>query len=272
MPIITNPIREEKKGNERRKEKSKRISTGIENYDTLLGGGYFPGSFNLISGCSGSGKTLFCMTFLYVGAKKFNRKGVYITLEEDTAHLVEYCNSLGMDINKYEDKITIMDIPMLRKLYTNKEEIYNENSLLDIDNLIDLIKKNCHQADIIAIDSIVPLSMKYSNLNEFRAALFRLKIELKELKATSIITTEIPSESVRELSRFGIEDFLADSVTILKRGDFEKDNVNSYSDKYFSERFMRIHKIRGSDHLKSFVEYKITNDGIIVFPPAAIFR
>ncbi len=177
-----------------------------------------------------------------------------------------------MDIDKHEDKLLLMDIPKLRGMYTNKEEIYDDSSLLDMDNLIGLLKKNCKNKDLIVIDSIVPLSLRYQNVNEFRAALFRLKLALKELNTTSIITTEVPSLSNDVISKFEIEDFLSDSVTILKMGDFEKDPNNWYSDKHFYERFIRIHKFRNSDHIKSFIEYKITGSGIKIFAPSALFN
>jgi KaiC/GvpD/RAD55 family RecA-like ATPase len=207
------------------------------------------------------------MTFLYRGAELYNRSGVYITFEEDVQQIKANCKEIGLDLEKYEDKIILMDLPSLRKFYTNKEEITNENSLLDIDNLIDILNRNCKDTDLIAIDSIVPLSMKYSNLNMFRAALFRLKLALKDLKATTIMTTEVPSSNMTVISRFDIEDFLADSVTVLKMGEFEKDINNWYSEKHFSERYLRIHKLRGSNHVKAFVEYRISSEGLQVIPP-----
>ncbi len=79
MPIITHEIDKEKRKKHTPKGE-KRVSTGIKEYDMLIGGGFFNRSVNLISGCSGSGKTLFCMTFLYEGAKN-GLSGAYITIE-----------------------------------------------------------------------------------------------------------------------------------------------------------------------------------------------
>ncbi len=267
MPIITHAPKKRKK----KTMHTGRVSTGIHEYDLLMNGGFFKDTLNLISGPSGSGKTLFCMTYLYNNALK-GKNGAYITIEEDADQIRTNCLSLGMDIAKAEEHLLIMDIPKLRKFYTNKEEIYDENSLLDVDNLIDLIKRNCQNMELLVIDSIVPLSMRYKYVNEFRTALFRLKLALKELGVTAVITTETKPGQPEAISKFDIEDFISDSVTILKMGEFEKDITNWYSDKHFSERFMRIHKLRGSDHVKSYVEYRITSDGIKIFAPSSLFR
>jgi len=228
-----------------------RVRTGITGYDKMMNGGYMPNSVNLVSGCSGTGKTIFAVSFIYQGAVKYGEKGIYITLEEDVSQIVRNCKAVGMDLEAVESgKIELFDISSLRKMYTSQEEFERKDSPLDINTFIDLLKRNAASAQRIAIDSLVPLSLKYSNINEFRAELFRLRVALKELKTTSLLTTEIPMSS-KDISRFGIEDFLADSVTLLKPTEEEGN-------------FLRIHKIRGSDHLRDPVRYEITPTGIRV--------
>ncbi|MFZ2455550.1 MAG: ATPase domain-containing protein [Candidatus Altiarchaeia archaeon] len=228
-----------------------RVRTGITGYDKMLNGGYMPNSVNLLSGCSGTGKTIFAVSFIYQGAVKYGEKGIYITLEEDVSQIVENCKAVGMDLDAVEPgKIELFDISSLRKMYTSQEEFERKDSPLDLNTFIDLLKRNAASAQRIAIDSLVPLSLKYANINEFRAEMFRLRAALKGLKTTSLLTTEILMSS-KDISRFGIEDFLADSVTLLKPTEAEGN-------------FLRIHKIRGSDHLKDAVRYEITPTGIRV--------
>jgi circadian clock protein KaiC len=228
-----------------------RVRTGITGYDKMMNGGYMPNSVNLISGCSGTGKTIFAVSFIYQGAVKYGEKGIYITLEEDVSQVVQNCKAVGMDLDAVEPgKIELFDISSLRKMYTSQEEFERKDSQLDLNTFIDLLKRNAASAQRIAIDSVVPLSLKYANINEFRAELFRLRVALKGLKTTSLLTTEILLSS-KDISRFGIEDFLADSVTLLKPTEEEGN-------------FLRIHKIRGSDHLRDAVRYEITPTGIRV--------
>lgn len=228
-----------------------RVRTGITGYDKMMNGGYMPNSVNLLSGCSGTGKTIFAVSFIYQGAVKYGEKGVYITLEEDVSQVIANCKAVGMDLDAVEaGKIELFDISSLRKMYSSQEEFERKDSPLDINAFIDLLKRNAASAQRIAIDSIVPLSLKYPNINEFRAELFRLRVALKSLKTTSLLTTEILLSS-NDTSRFGIEDFLADSVTLLKPTQEEGN-------------FLKIHKIRGSDHLRDPVRYEITPTGIRV--------
>jgi circadian clock protein KaiC len=228
-----------------------RVRTGITGYDKMMNGGYMPNSVNLLSGCSGTGKTIFAVSFIYQGAVKYGEKGIYITLEEDVSQIIQNCKAIGMDLDAVESgKIELFDLSSLRKMYTSQEEFERKDSPLDINTFIDLLKRNAASAQRIAIDSLVPLSLKYANINEFRAELFRLKSALKDLKTTSLLTTEILLSS-KDISRFGIEDFLADSVTLLKPTEEEGN-------------FLKIHKIRGSDHLRDPVRYEITPTGIRV--------
>jgi circadian clock protein KaiC len=245
LPIVIdiNLEKTEKKGDDR-------VLTGIDGFDRMLSGGFFPKTVNLITGTSGAGKTTFCTSFLYYGAKKFGEKGAYITFEEGKDQIIRDSKNSGINLEEMKDMVTIFDIAGLRKAYTMKEEIAGDYSYLDIDILIDLIKRNCKDVKRIVVDSVVPLSMKYPDINEFRASLYRLRQTLKDMDATSLISTEIPISS-NDISRFGFEDFLADSVTVLKMTE--------------AGRKIKIHKLRGSNHYKDYVDYKITEQGIEVY-------
>ena len=58
-----------------------RISTGIPGLDPLIEGGFLENSVNLVTGETGTGKTIFCAQFLWDGLQKGD-SGLYITLEE----------------------------------------------------------------------------------------------------------------------------------------------------------------------------------------------
>ena len=54
-----------------------RVSSGIPNLDPHIGGGFVKGSINLISGGTGSGKTIALAHFLYEGAEKGDPRAMY---------------------------------------------------------------------------------------------------------------------------------------------------------------------------------------------------
>ncbi len=57
-----------------------RLSSGIDDFDTLLGGGFLPGSLVMIVGATGVGKTQFGMHFLNQGAPDESVRGAIIDL------------------------------------------------------------------------------------------------------------------------------------------------------------------------------------------------
>jgi len=229
-----------------------RIKTGIMGYDNLLGGGYVPHSINLICGCSGSGKTLFTTSYLYHGAVTYKQRGVYITLEEMKENIIRDSKLVGLDFDKVDDDmLAIYDMSSLRVNAVNtKDEVDSDESPLRLDNLLEFIKLNYSDVARLGLDSIVPIAIAYHDEHVFRAELFRFMMSLKKMGITVVFTTEIPLSS-NDTSRFGMEDFLADSVTLLRvREEWG--------------RQMKVHKMRGSNHIKNFVDYDISQSGIKV--------
>jgi len=229
-----------------------RVKTGIEGYDKLLHGGYVPNTVNLVSGCSGAGKTLFAISYIHNGAKEYGQKGVYITLEEMMDHLERDLKTVGLDFDDVDEELfQRYDLSGLRhNILSTEDDRSSPESPLLLSNLLEFIEINFSDADRLALDSVVPLNMVYDDLKEFRSELFRFTIGLKNLGFTSLLTTEVPYGS-SDLSRFGLEDFLADSVTLL--------NIQEEWG-----RRVKVHKMRGSDHVKDYVDYDISASGVKV--------
>jgi len=228
-----------------------RVKTGISGYDNLLGGGFIPNSINLLCGTSGCGKTLFTLSYIYNGAVN-GEKSVYITMEEMKEHIVRDAKIVGLDIEKVDDEmLCIYAMSSLRaNLINTKDEVESEESPLRLDNLLEFIKINYSDAVRLGLDSIVPLAIAYPDERVFRAELFRFMMSLKKMGITVIFTTEIPYSS-NDTSRFGMEDFIADSVTLLRiREEWG--------------RQIKVHKMRGSNHIRNFVDYDISSNGIKV--------
>ena len=62
-----------------------KIRTMIEGFDDISHGGMPLGRTTLVSGTSGTGKTLFAVQFLYNGITHFDEAGVFVTFEESPA-------------------------------------------------------------------------------------------------------------------------------------------------------------------------------------------
>lgn len=74
-----------------------RIQTGIIDLDDILQGGLPQTKAYLVAGEPCTGKSTFCIQFLLQGAAK-GQNGVYITIDEKPAHLIEDAEALGWNV------------------------------------------------------------------------------------------------------------------------------------------------------------------------------
>ena len=72
----------------------KRLSTGIAGLDPLIEGGLPEGKSYLITGESGTGKSILCMQFILKGLLD-GEKAVYVAVDEKPADILEEAASLG---------------------------------------------------------------------------------------------------------------------------------------------------------------------------------
>ena len=81
-----------------------RVPTGITGLDALIEGGIPEGRSLLVSGGTGTGKTIFGLQYLYFGAKKYNEPGIYVTLDERPDLIRQDMIRFGWDLRKLEDE------------------------------------------------------------------------------------------------------------------------------------------------------------------------
>ena len=80
-----------------------RIESGIEGLDRMLHGGFLKGSSVLITGPSGTGKTLILLTIALYNASK-GRRVLYISLEESVEQLRTTARTLEFNVDELESK------------------------------------------------------------------------------------------------------------------------------------------------------------------------
>ena len=218
----------------------KRVKTGIQALDSLMGGGFVEGSANLVTGETGSGKTLFAAQFVWHGLQK-GEPGVFVTLEENLNDIKEDARAFGWDFEKYEKK------GLLKLLYHDPAQVNNISTV--VMNELDKLR-----ATRIAIDSITVMALNIGNVAQVRRKLFSLINALKSQKGvTSVITSEIP-EGSKGLSRFSVEEYVVDSIILL--------NYLGVGDEY--NRSLAIRKMRRTNHGKDVYPFEITARGLVV--------
>lgn len=234
----------------------KRVKTGIEGLDEVMGGGYPAGTNILVTGASGTGKTIFCAQFLYKGLRDFNEHGIYVTLEERPEDLRNEMQSLGWDFKKYEDegKLIIVDAASTRSGLHTREK-YTMPKGFDIDSLVTEIYRATKkiEAQRLVIDSLPSLELRVTDTGQIRGIIYRLSSLLLEIGVTSLLTTE----SVRPnmISRYGVEEFVCRGVILLGLEEKGQD----------LKRTLRVRKMRGTKHTMRKLPFEIQQDGLVIY-------
>jgi circadian clock protein KaiC len=240
----------------RLKESVQKLRTMIEGFDDISYGGLPIGRTTLVSGTSGTGKTLFSIQFLYKGVIHFDEAGVFVTFEESPTDIIKNAWSFGWDLQHLidEGKLFILDA-------SPDPEGHNVVGNFDLSALIERLQYAIlkYKAKRVSIDSITALFQQYEAVSLVRREIFRLVARLKQIGVTTIITTE-RTEEYGSVARFGVEEFISDNVAIVR-------NVLEGERR---RRTIEILKLRGSTHMKGEYPFTITNDGINIFPLGAM--
>ncbi|MHA1410183.1 MAG: ATPase domain-containing protein [Candidatus Odinarchaeia archaeon] len=237
-------------------DENQRVKSGITGFDELLNGGFPSYGSYLITGTSGTGKSLFGIEFLYRGATEFNEPGVFITMDEPPDRLRFHIKqSFGWDIEELEKegKLAIIDAISARVSAPSNERYIIRRG--EIDSILYKTANIIGElgAKRLVLDSIVSLAYQYDSIFDLRRDIQRLCYGIGQLNCTFLITTEIPSGS-QKLSRFDIEEFVVDGIVLL---EIVREN-NEYV------RKLSIRKMRGTSHDMKEHYFKITHEGIIV--------
>ncbi|BAZ07566.1 circadian clock protein KaiC [Calothrix sp. NIES-3974] len=233
-----------------------KIRTTIEGFDDISHGGLPSGRTTLVSGTSGTGKTLFSLQFLYNGITYFNEPGVFVTFEESPSDIIKNAYIFGWDLQRLitEGKLFILDASPDPE---GQDIIGNFDLSGLIERLQYAIRK--YKAKRVSIDSVTAVFQQYEAVGVVRREIFRLVARLKQLNVTTIITTE-RSEEYGPVASFGVEEFVSDNVVIVR-------NVLEGERR---RRTIEILKLRGTTHMKGEYPFTITNNGINIFPLGAM--
>jgi len=233
-----------------------RIKTGIDGFDQLVEGGLPEGRSFLISGGTGTGKTIFATAFLVNGALA-GEPGVYLTLDERPELIREDMLRFSWNLRKLEDDgvLKVVDGTMAKLGIPSDEEFSLPATGFDLDKLLlelmRAIKKI--KAKRVVVDSIPALGLNFENEHEIRKAVLKMVYLLSRAGVTTIFTTEINEDS-KQLGKYGVEEFVADGVIVLHYMGLGTQ----------SNRTLHIRKMRATKHSEDLHPLQITDKGISV--------
>lgn len=233
-----------------------KLPTGIEGLDIIAEGGLPAGRTTLVGGTAGSGKTIFAAQFLAEGIRT-GEKGVFITFEESPAELSRNLVSLGWDVPAWEASgaWTYVD-------GSPDEEATDVVGDFDLGALLARITRAVRESGArrVSIDSVNALFSRLPHPEKLRGELYRIARALRELGATTLVTAE-RLHDYGEVSRYGIEEFVADNVILLR---------NTLQDER-RRRTVEILKFRGTAHQRGEFPFTIASEkGVVVLPLSAM--
>ena len=229
-----------------------RVPTGIPGLDEMVGGGFPAGHVVLVTGLPGTGKTCFGLQFLMAGVAK-GEKGVFLSLEEDVAPLLESARQFrwAVDIAVSGGTLKVLRIDpkeARQSLHRIQGELGKELSALG--------------AQRIVVDSVSLLNMLSDDESGRRATLFALAAACRETGATTVLTAE--ADPIHpEVSRDGLSEYVADGVLLL--------GYRTAADGHRVGLSLRVLKMRRTAHLRTVQPYTIGPNGISVDAKAVDF-
>jgi circadian clock protein KaiC len=239
------------------REYGARVTTGIDQLDNIISGGFPKNSITLVSGTPGSGKTILCYHYLWEGINN-NEKCLFITSDERVSNIIKQATKLGFDFKPYIEQGSIKFI----YLDIDKSEIYREieeeirsgqYSRVVLDSLTPVSEAPVW---ISGVHEIIPNeaateSKKYpsGSIQTTRMHIRRIMMMLSKDNCTALVTSEIP-EGSRSLSRDSVSEFIVDGIILLDL------------DTTMDRRKLTVRKMRSTNHTLKPHEIRIAEGGI----------
>lgn len=221
---------------------TQRVSTGVDELDSMLEGGVYRGTTVLISGTAGTGKSSMAAHFARAACDEGERC-LYLAFEESPGQIKRNMRSIGIDLGAFENNGLLQFVaarPVLHGL---------ESHLATIHKLVRTFKPR-----ILIMDPISDLSAVGTE-RDAKSMMTRLIDYLKSQQITAVLTNLNQGGSVREQTDMGVSSII-DTWLLLR--DIESGGERN--------RALYILKSRGTAHSNQIREFLLTSDGIRLLP------
>jgi KaiC/GvpD/RAD55 family RecA-like ATPase len=234
----------------------KRVTTGIEGLDKMLGGGLVQGRSYVLLGGPGSGKTILSMHFLMDGAKK-GEEGLYIALEENSSELKENMSVFGWDLKRIKLIDTTQD---LSGKWSMRIESVIGGPELTLNNILAVLKEYISKYNIkrVVVDSLTSFKLMQKTEVDYRRSILTLMKFLSTAGCTAVLTVENPDSNFKGSL---MEEFLASGVIDVGFIEHTGEWLNS----------IRIKKMRGMAYDQHTRPMKITDKGVVIFSSETLY-
>ena len=223
-----------------------RVSSGNDQLDAILGGGFPANSINIVMGEPGSGKTILAERLIFANA----------TLKMDPRPIL-YLTTLSEPLEKvvrYLQKFSFFDEEQLMTGAIRYDSIAVELEQGGVAALAPKLKEIITTAapKIIVIDSFKAVHDLSTSVPEMRRVLYEVSGLLSAYDTTAFFLGEYSGEQIPSFPEFAVADGM---VELARKKHGTRD-----------ERYLRVLKLRGSNYQEGLHAFRITGDGLDVFP------
>ena len=223
---------------------TERMSLGVPEIDEMCGGGIYRDSLVMVTGATGTGKTLMGVQFIAAGLAAGER-GLLVSFEENPSQLIRNARSWGVDLETPQRE------GRLRIVSRYPERVGLEDLLVEVKHNVDEFAPQR-----FAIDSMTALEHN-APPRAFREFGVGLTGFLKGRGVGSLMTTTLPSLLGGEHATAVYLSTITDSIISLRYYDIDSE----------IRRALLVLKLRGGAHDHAMHEYEITDTGMRVLGP-----
>lgn len=215
-----------------------RVTSGNEVLDEMLHGGLLAGSLVLVSGPTGSGKSLLATQFVAGGTSE--DRVLYHSFEESQQQITRNAHEWGIDFEEMADHGRLLILADPPEAMPLEDHLHRIKATVDTFN-----------PTRVAIDSLTALE-RISTVASFRAYVLGLAFYLKRRGITGFLTAAAADGgSPLTLTDLHVST-ITDTILVLQYVAVESR----------LSRGINVLKMRGSDHDKALREYRITDQGL----------
>ncbi|MDZ7772102.1 MAG: ATPase domain-containing protein [Balneolaceae bacterium] len=222
-----------------------RVPTGLAGLDEILKGGFLPNNAYLVRGGPGTGKSTFGMHFLSHGAR-LGEKALYITLGESEKNLRRNAGRMDIDLEGvyFVDESPRQDLEEESGSYG----IFHSGDVEQQPILESVVEKVRElEPNRVFLDSITMLRFLSRDPFQLRKTALSLMNYIGDRGGTLLMTSETADDKSEQDATFWVDG----NLHLEYSPDWRK---------------LRVTKFRGSDFMHGTHAFRISEQGITIFP------
>jgi circadian clock protein KaiC len=222
-----------------------RLLSGHAPLDQVLGGGLPANAISLIMGRPGTGKTILAQQYAFRHARPGRPVVYFSTVSEPLEKIARFGQSL-----------TFFDTTAIGTsvFYEDLGAIVSQDGLKGVAGQLGRMIRE-RRPGLVVIDSFKALQAFAADYGEFRRFLHELAGRLGAFPAASLWVGEYEDAEIASMAEFAVADAIL-SLTSERVGQREA-------------RFLQVKKLRGSAFRSGQHAYRLTSDGLRLFPRLA---